>query len=226
MLLNNDSWGRWVNGSIGKIVDIAQDRVLVELAEGKVTEVAPHTWEIFHFNLNQHSYQLETEVVGKFTQFPMKLAWAITIHKSQGKTFDKVILDLGKGTFAHGQLYVALSRCRSLNGIILKKKVKKSHIIMDYKVINFVTKYQYKQSESRCSLENKIKIIKQAIADNKNLELTYLKTSDEKSRRAIQPTFIGEMQYQGKSFLGVKAFCLKRNDERVFRVDRILEIGG
>jgi ATP-dependent DNA helicase PIF1 len=224
MLLNNDGWGRWVNGTVGKIIDILKGRVLVELADGKVTEVAPYTWEIFHFNLNQNSQQLEAEVVGKFSQFPMKLAWAITIHKSQGKTFDHVILDIGKGTFAHGQLYVALSRCRSLGGIILKKKIKKPHIIMDYKVVNFVTRYQYKQSEFRCSLEEKIRIIKQAIKDNRDLELTYLKTSDEKSRRTIKPTHIGEIEYSGKSFLGVKAFCLKRNDERVFRVDRILEI--
>lgn len=224
MLLNNDSLGRWVNGTLGKIVNIKNDVVIVELADGQTAEVTPFKWEIFHFKLDQVSGRLETEVVGEFEQFPLKLAWAITIHKSQGKTFDKVIIDIGNGTFAHGQMYVALSRCRSLQGIVLKKQLKKSHIFMDYRVVKFVTKYQYQLSEKSCSLEDKIGIIQDSINKKSQLEIVYLKAQDVKSKRIIQPKSVGKMEYLDKPFLGLKAFCLKRQAERVFRVDRILDI--
>ena len=95
----------------------------MEFEDGEIYEVEPHTWEIFNYKYNSKSKTLDTETVGSFTQYPLKLAWAITIHKAQGKTFDKVIIDIGRGTFAHGQMYVALSRCVSLSGIILKKKI-------------------------------------------------------------------------------------------------------
>jgi ATP-dependent DNA helicase PIF1 len=81
--------------------------------------------------------ELVREIIGSFTQLPVKLAWAITIHKSQGKTFDRVILDLGRGGFAHGQVYVALSRCRSLAGITLRKPIRHSDIRMDAVVREF-----------------------------------------------------------------------------------------
>ena len=86
---------------------------------GDEVEITPFTWEIYHFFVD--GGQLQSEIVGKFTQYPLMLAWAVTIHKGQGKTFDKVIIDIGSGTFAHGQMYVALSQCTTLEGIVLKK---------------------------------------------------------------------------------------------------------
>ncbi len=85
----------------------------------------------------------------------MMLAWAVTIHKSQGKTFDHVIIDIGKGTFAHGQMYVALSRCTTLDGIVLKKPVLKKHIWNNYQGTDFLTKYQYKRAEAACPTDSK-----------------------------------------------------------------------
>lgn len=226
MMVNNDSMGRWVNGSIGRVIDIIQIEgekvIVVELTDGSVVEILPHTWEIFRFYAENG--ELKSEVIGKFTQYPLILAWAVTIHKSQGKTFDKVVIDIGRGTFAHGQVYVALSRCTTLEGIVLKKTISKKHIWMDWKIVDFLTKYQYKKAEDNLSFDEKIEIIKNAIKNRKALEIVYLKPNDEKSKRLIIPEFIGEMEYQGKKYLGLRAFCKKRNEERNFRVDRILEI--
>jgi len=227
MMVNNDSEGRWVNGSIGKIIDIIQDRkddyiIVVELSDGDIVEVRPYTWEIFKLFVEDE--QLKSEVIGRFTQYPLMLAWAVTIHKSQGKTFDKVIIDIGRGAFAHGQTYVALSRCTTLDGIVLKKPILKKHVWTDYKVVKFLTKYQYDKAAQTLPVDDKVEMIKRAIERKALLEITYLKPNDEKSRRIIRPEVVGEMEYQGKSYLGVRAFCMKRNEERVFRVDRILEI--
>lgn len=227
MMLNNDTEGRWVNGTIGKIIDMSrnmkgEDVIIAELAGGDEVEVTPFTWEIYRFFVD--GGQLQSETVGKFTQYPLMLAWAVTIHKGQGKTFDKVIIDIGSGTFAHGQMYVALSRCTTLGGIVLKRPAMKKHIWTNYQVMDFLTKYQYKKAEQSCPVDDKIEVIRKAIEKEATLEIVYLKPSDEKSTRVVKPEAVGEMEYRGKKYLGMQAFCLKRNEERVFRVDRILEI--
>lgn len=95
-------------------------------------------WKKVEYEYNREENKIEAVVTGSFYQYPIKLAWAITIHKSQGKTFERVIIDLGNGAFAHGQTYVALSRCRTLNGIHLKKPIKYSDIIFDSRVSSFL----------------------------------------------------------------------------------------
>jgi len=226
MMVNNDAHGRWVNGSIGKIVDIVQGNgehiVVAELSDGDTVDVAPYTWEIFRFFVAEG--QLQSEVIGTFRQYPLMLAWAVTIHKSQGKTFDRVIVDIGRGAFAHGQTYVALSRCTTLGGIVLKKPIMKKHIWTDYRVVDFLTKYQYKKAEQSHPVNDKLEIIRRAIEKNAALHIVYLKPNDEKTRRVVMPESLGEMEYQGKKYLGMRAFCTKRNEERNFRIDRILEI--
>lgn len=229
MLLNNDSLFRWVNGSIGKIVDIIKqkdeaDIIVVELITGDVVDVLPYRWELFNYYFDKDKNTIESEVVGSFTQYPMKLAWAVTIHKSQGKTFDKVVIDIGRGTFASGQVYVALSRCTRLDGIVLKKPLEKKHIFMDWRVVKFLTQFQYRLSENHCPFEEKLNLIKIAIKTNQRLEIVYLKNNDTKSRRIISPVSVGEMEYSGRKYIGMEAFCHLRNDRRVFRLDRILEI--
>ncbi len=230
MFLNNDSKGRWVNGSVGQIVNIKPDpdsggsAVLVKIFGGGLEKILPHTWDMFNFRFNERKKMLESEVVGSFTQYPLRLAWAITIHKSQGKTFDQVIIDIGRGTFAHGQMYVALSRCSSFAGLTLKKPIRKNHIFMDWRVVRFMTNYQYRLAEQKLSLEDKIKLIEQVMARQANLDITYLKANDVKSSRVIRPERLGQFEYLGKSFQGVSGFCFSRQEERVFRLDRILEI--
>jgi ATP-dependent DNA helicase PIF1 len=227
MMLNNDTEGRWVNGSIGKITGITQngkgeDIIVAELADDEEVEITPFTWEIYRFFVEGGG--LQSEVIGTFTQYPLMLAWAVTIHKGQGKTFDRVIIDIGKGIFAHGQMYVALSRCTTLGGIVLKRPALKKHIWTNYQVMDFLTKYQYKKAEESCPVDGKTEIIKRAIQNKLSLEIVYLKPSDEKTTRVVRPEAVGEMEYRGKKYLGMQAFCLKRNEERVFRIDRILEI--
>jgi len=229
MLLNNDSKGRWINGSIGKVVGAGEgededDVVFVELENGKVVEVGTYSWTIFKYVFNDKANALETEESGSFIQYPLKLAWSLTIHKSQGKTFEKAIIDVGRGTFAFGQMYVALSRCVSLEGLVLKKPIEKRHIFIDWKVVEFVTKYQYKISEQNMSLEKKVEMIKKAIKNRQKLKIVYLKANDEKSERIIEPKHIGDLEYAGKTFLGMQAICQTRGEGRVFKVDRILEM--
>ncbi len=140
MLLNNDSQGRWVNGSIGRVTAIvprANETVIqAELDEGRLVEIKPFTWNIYRFFVDEGG--LQSEVMGSFKQYPMMPAWAVTIHKSQGKTFDKVIIDMGRGAFACGQTYVALSRCTTLEGIVLKTPILKRHILMDESIEDYM----------------------------------------------------------------------------------------
>lgn len=165
MLLNNDPYYRWVNGGIGKIVDIVKQKdedglIVVELITGEVVDVIPYKWELFNYYFDKNKNSIESEIAGTFIQYPIRLAWAVTIQKSQGKTFDRVVIDIGRGTFASGQVYVALSRCTRLDGIVLKKPLEKRHIFMDWRVVKFLTRLQYKLSENLCPLEEKLNMIK------------------------------------------------------------------
>lgn len=140
MMLNNDSKNRWVNGTIGVVEEISKslssDKALiyVRLQNGKTEIVEQYKWELFKYKWNQDLNIIQTESAGSFSQYPMKLAWAVTIHKSQGKTFNNILIDLGYGAFAPGQLYVALSRCKDFNGISLTKPIKKNDVIIDDKI--------------------------------------------------------------------------------------------
>jgi ATP-dependent exoDNAse (exonuclease V) alpha subunit len=224
IFLTNQSEGLWVNGTLGKVVSISQDRIFVQTEEGQEVAVKRFNWTLYKYDFDAKSKKLCQEEVGSFHQYPLKLAWALTIHKAQGKSFDKVILDLERGSFAHGQTYVALSRCRSIEGVFLKKPLQKSHILMDYRVVSFLTEYQYALSEENCSIEEKVLLIEQAIRERRAIQMVYLKRDDQKSNRKILPQFVGEMEYNNKKYLGIKAYCTQREEDRIFRVDRILEL--
>lgn len=228
MLLNNDAKKRWVNGTIGYIEKIKYDEagdeyLRVRLIDNKkLVTVVPYSWEIYNFSVKNN--EIIPTPVGSFTQYPFRLAWAVTIHKSQGKTFHQVTIDLDKSTFASGQTYVALSRCTSFEGMHLKVPIKKQHIRTDPRIYKFLTSHAHKKASESLSLDQKIKIIKQSIKSKIPLEITYLKANDTKSVRTILPTMIGDEIYKGKPFLGMRAFCKTRQEERMFSVERILEL--
>ncbi|MFE6734688.1 ATP-dependent RecD-like DNA helicase [Microbacterium sp. NPDC057650] len=142
MFLRNDTAmqgepPRWVNGSIGTVTRILGGSVRVEL-DGEEVDVEPAVWERFRYAYNPGTKTLSREVVAEFTQFPLRLAWAVTIHKSQGKTYDRAVIDLGSGAFAPGQTYVALSRLTSLDGLYLSRPLRPSDIRVDPDVTRFM----------------------------------------------------------------------------------------
>ena len=136
IMIKNDPEKRWVNGSIGTIHDIAEKKIKVKINH-KIYEVKKEKWDRIQYSYDDDQQEVLENVTGSFKQYPMRLAWAITIHKSQGQTFEKVIIDMSQGSFAPGQLYVALSRCISLEGIELLRPLKKSDVIVNKQLIGF-----------------------------------------------------------------------------------------
>lgn len=133
ILLKNDPAKRWVNGTLAKVVALSDDSIVVDI-DGRVCDVPVVKWQKVEYSYNEDEDAIESEEVGVFMQYPLKLAWAITIHKSQGQTFDKVIIDLGRGAFTHGQLYVALSRCTCLDGIRFRRPVMARDVLFDPRI--------------------------------------------------------------------------------------------
>lgn len=147
MMVNNESKRQWVNGSMGTVMEMISDPdkprvkgLMVMLDDGGLVDVWPNTWEMSRSFFDPATQTIQREIVGSFTQIPVRLAWAVTIHKSQGKTFDNVVVDLGRGAFAAGQTYVALSRCRTLAGLQLAQPLRKSDVQLDSSIVTFLDK--------------------------------------------------------------------------------------
>jgi ATP-dependent exoDNAse (exonuclease V) alpha subunit len=145
MFIRNDTERRYVNGTIGIISRIENEDVYVTVDDPYTGEkeigLSQETWEIIRYEHPKNKAdELDIRILGTFTQLPIKLAWALTIHKSQGKTFDKVIIDLGRGAFDYGQTYVALSRCKTLEGIYLARPINYKDVMIDQAVVEYFDK--------------------------------------------------------------------------------------
>lgn len=141
MFTRNDGDHRWVNGTLAEVVSLNENQIIVRKDDGSKFVVDKVTWEAYSYKYDKESKKMDKELVGTFTQYPLKLAWAITIHKSQGMTFDKMVLDLSRDVFSSGQLYVALSRVRSLDGLYLNAPVCIHHIRANAKIMAFANSF-------------------------------------------------------------------------------------
>ncbi|TXB66201.1 AAA family ATPase [Vicingus serpentipes] len=144
IFIKNDTDKRWVNGTIGQVNELTDTTIKVKLKDGSVHSVDKRVWENIKYQYNKEKKKIEQEIVGTFKQYPLKLAWAITIHKSQGLTFDRVVIDFGDGTFASGQAYVALSRATTFEGLFLKQKMHTMDIYIDEEIKDFAKSFNDK----------------------------------------------------------------------------------
>ena len=159
IFIKNDFDRRWVNGTIGIIsgFDPFEETLYVITDDGKECDVKRESWRNIRYKYNEEKKQIEEEELGTFTQYPIRLAWAITIHKSQGLTFSRAVIDFTGGVFAGGQAYVALSRCTSLEGIQLKKPGSRADVFVRPEIIGFAERFNNRQAIDRA--------LKQAQAD-------------------------------------------------------------
>lgn len=164
MFTRNDVTHRWVNGTLGTVTELNEKEIKVKVGND-VHNVSCVVWESYEYEFDKKTKKFSKETAGTFTQFPLRLAWAITIHKSQGLTFDNMILDLSRGAFAAGQLYVALSRVRTLGGLYMTRPVRPSDFKKDDEVIAFASNF------------NNDTVIEQQLVEGKAL-YPFLRTGD------------------------------------------------
>lgn len=158
LFIRNDKEKRWANGTLGTIIgfgDEADGIIYVRTEEGADCDVEWELWENVKYTFNEKEQKIEEQAIGTYTQFPLRLAWAITVHKSQGLTFNKVKIDFTGGVFAGGQTYVALSRCTSLDGISLKEPIRREDVFVKAAVQNFARNYNNKNMISLALRQSK-----------------------------------------------------------------------
>lgn len=191
MFARNDQQRRWANGTLAKVCKLTKDEITVEMSDGTKHVVPCCSWDSVKFEYDRESKKMKKEVIGTFSQFPIRLAWAITVHKSQGMTFDKLHIDLSRGMFASGQLYVALSRVRSIAGLYLSCGVIPQYAHTSDEILaysngfNDTTEINNEIESGKAAFEA-LKTNDYDAAAQAYLQLVYKKSSDGDIREALQ----------------------------------------
>ncbi len=205
----------YYNGKIGRIAEIDKDKIYVACpGEEENIMVIPVGWENMKFTLNEKTKEVEEEVLGTFRQYPLKLAWAITIHKSQGLTFERVIID-AKAAFAHGQVYVALSRCKSFEGIVLRSQIIPTSVRTDHEVRNFTEETQ-KRQPGEAQLQNAKKEYQQELLR----DLFSFKVLKNKLEQLMRAILENENSLEGNSKADLDALTDKAKNSVIIFADK------
>jgi ATP-dependent DNA helicase PIF1 len=247
MLIKNDKFRQWYNGSLGTIIDfyykskdfndedLEEDYLLetkqkliiaIKLENGSVIEVGKEVWDIEDIIYDKNKRKLVYKKVGDFEQYPLTLAWALSIHKSQGKTFSNVSINLKGGLFASGQLYVGLSRCIALQGLHLEQIIESKHIRFDWRVSKFFTQFYVREAEKLLSYDAKKEIVMKCISKKLSLEIKYLNKNNEASFRKITPHRFYWTEFKSTKYWALDAYCYNRLEIRTFQIARILNIAN
>lgn len=230
MMLKNDSWKRWVNWTIGLIDKMDSDNIYVRINQQRYL-VTKEVWKEVEYFHNPSTSKIEEKIIASFTQFPLQLAYAMTIHKSQWKTFDNITVDIGTWAFSHWQVYVALSRCTSLNWITLSNSINQKDIIVDTRVVEYYKNKTIpqttfvKKSTNTPSKESIEDTIKNAIKSQKSVKILYVNYNWEQQERILSELdFTNKFDKDGYKNEHIKAFCHIRKEERSFKISRIKNI--
>lgn len=224
MFVCNHSKGDYVNGTLGIVLGVRLEtqEVLVKTQDGKLIGVGPHTWTTYKYVYDEGAQRLKQESAGTFTQFPLKLAWAMTIHKSQGKTFKKVLIDLESRAFANGQVYVALSRCQTFDGLFLKRPLLYRDILVDPKVVGFTQSFLSQQTQAVPTYSDTLGILQASVNGESDVRLVYLDSKNNQTSRRVFPQRL--VQPTEDSPVLLQAYCYERRATRLFKVSRILDV--